>query len=223
MPTLADYLAKIPSANATKPKFMAVLAAYLQPFVDIEAVLASMPALFDLDVAVGDQLDTVGEWVGITREISAPIVGVYFSLDVEGLGLDQGYLQGKFDPTNGLVSLDDDHYRLLLRAKIAANNWDGTAAGAVAAIAQLQIPDTKIFFQDNQDMSVTLGIAGVLPDPVTLAILTGGYLALKPVTVRMDIEVTSVNGAPLFGLDVENANVSGLDVGALGVPSVAYS
>jgi hypothetical protein len=216
MPEVADYLNLVTAEHSTKPKFNAYLAALLQPFVDGQAVLASMPTAFDLDYAVGVQLDAVGVRVGRSRNISTPITGIYFSLDIAGLGLDEGYLQGRFDPADGLTSLDDDHYRLLLRAKVAANHWDGTIPGAAVAIAILQIAPTLVFFQDNQDMSMTLAIAGPLPDRVAMAILTGGYLPLKPTAVRLDLAITTVDGDPLFGLDVENEYVSGLDVGTLG-------
>lgn len=219
MSGVADYLALITREHADKPKFNAYIAMLAQPFADAQALLASMPMAFDLDYAVGVQLDAVGVRVGRSRQISVPITGVYFSLDVAGLGLDEGYLQGEFDSPDGLTSLDDDHYRLLLRAKIASNHWDGTLPSAASAIAILQIAPTLVFFEDGQDMSMTLAIAGPLPNRLALAILTGGYLPLKPTAVRLNLAITTINGAPLFGLDAENGYVSGLDVGALGSPT----
>lgn len=132
MTDTSKYTGLITSQHANKPKFMAMVAGVSQPFVDLLSVLASIPASYDLDNAIGDQLDVVGEWVGISRNISTPLA-VYFSLDTSGLGFDQGSWQGPYDPSTGLISLDDDTYRLLIRAKIGANSWDGTL-GTSAAI-----------------------------------------------------------------------------------------
>ncbi|MGC7970039.1 DUF2612 domain-containing protein, partial [Salmonella enterica] len=73
----------------------------------------TLPFDFDLDQAIGVQLDAVGEWVGISRNITVPLAGVYFSFDIAGLGFDQGVWKGPFDPDTGLTTLDDDTYRLL--------------------------------------------------------------------------------------------------------------
>jgi len=215
---LDSYLGLITSEHNQKPKFVATVALSCQPMVDQANAALSMPALFDVDVAVGDQLDTIGEWVGISRTIAVPLTNVYFSLDIEGLGLDQGYLLGPFDPLEGLVSLNDATYRFLIKAKIIANSWDGTVAGAVVALQELfdnVSPGSNIFIQDNCDLSMFFAISGVVPPPVYMALLSQGLLNLKPAGIEAFYFVTSVPSAPIFGLDVENQYVSGLDVGAL--------
>jgi hypothetical protein len=133
MTDVTDYTGLVTSEHADKPNFMAMVGGVAQAFVDIQNQLSATPPAFDLDSAVGVQLDAVGLWVGVTRNVSTPLTGVYFSLDTVGLGFDQGVWQGPFDPTTGVVSLDDDTYRLLIRAKIGANSWDGTL-GTSAAI-----------------------------------------------------------------------------------------
>ena len=72
------------------------------------------------------QLDAIGLWVGITRQVQTPITGVYFSLDTAGLGFDQGNWQGPYDPSYGITSLDDTTFRAAIRIKIGINTWDGT-------------------------------------------------------------------------------------------------
>ncbi|MCV5580141.1 DUF2612 domain-containing protein, partial [Escherichia coli] len=57
--------------------------------------------------------------------IVEPISGVYFSWDTDGLGYDQGIWQGPYDPDSGYTTLSDETYRIILKAKIAINNWDG--------------------------------------------------------------------------------------------------
>ncbi|MCA8492547.1 DUF2612 domain-containing protein [Burkholderia arboris] len=218
MADINDYLPLITSEHQPRPRFMGVVAALLQPLVDQMNVTASMPGLFDLDVAVGAQLDAIGLWVGISRQIATPLAGVYFSFDIDGIGFDQGVWKGPFDPDAGLVSLDDDTYRLVIRAKIGANHWDGTLGSSAAILNSIFNGGTYIFIEDNQDMSITIGISGKVPSPVFLALLSSGYLPLKPEGVRIAYQlVSSTDPSPIFGFDMENEYVSGFDVGSWGV------
>lgn len=219
MADITDYTGKITAEHADKPKYMAMVAAVAQCFVDARNGVSTMPSAFDLDDAVGVQLDAVGLWVGVKRNVNTPLTGVYFSFDTVGLGFDQGVWKGPFDPDTGVTSLDDETYRLLIRARIGANHWDGTLAGSKAILAQIFGSDTHISIQDNQDMSITIGIAGKIPSALFLALLSGGYIPIKPQAVRVNYYlVTSTDGAPLFGFDMSNEYVAGFDAGAWAIP-----
>lgn len=216
MAILSDYLALITTEHSSRPKFMAMLAAVIGPMIEVMNASAQLPADFDLDQAIGAQLDVIGLWVGIGRRVNTPLVGVYFSLDTAGVEFDQGVWKGKFDPDSGVVELDDDTYRILIRAKIGANRWDGTLSGSKAILDLVFSGDTHVFLQDNQDMSMTIGVSGEMPSAISLALLTGGYIPIKPEGVRVDYYiVTSVDG-PLFGFDVSNEYISGFDEGSWG-------
>lgn len=209
-----QYTELITSEHNQKPKYMAMVEAVTQPIADIKSFLKSVPGFFDLDTAVGDQLDILGEWIGRTRQVAVPITGVYFSWDDASIGWNAGVWKGEFDPASGLVSLPDDSYRLLLKAKVAANKWDGTIPSAYD-IWEEAFANTGalIIIQDNQDMSMVIGIAGASLDLVSQAILTQGYIPLKPEGVRVNYyALTTING-PLFGFDVENDAISGWDIG----------
>ena len=217
MADLSQYTDLITSEHNKRPKFMAVVETLAEPMVDLQNVLSAMPGKFDLDNAVGDQLGTIGLWVGISRDVPVPLTGVYFSLDIDGLGFDQGSWKGPFDPDAGLTRLDDDTYRLVIRAKIGANHWDGTLESSKAILDSIFGGGTFVFIQDNQDMSMTIGIAGVIPSAVFLAVLANGFIPLKPEGVRINIViVTTVDGAPMFGFDMSNNLVAGFDTGAWG-------
>jgi len=221
MALASDYTSLITSEHVSKPKFAAMVAAVAQCFADQINVMQSIPAVFDLDTAVGAQLDAVGLWVGIRRQISTPLQNVYFSIDAAGLGFDQGSWQGPFDPSNGLTSLDDNTYRILIRAKIAANSWDGTIPAAAAAYAGLfGDSGSYIFLQDNQDMTMIVGVSGAIPSAVIISLLTGGYLPLRPEGVLATYLVPSSNNTSLFGFDVSNKFVAGFDSGSWGVSHV---
>jgi len=179
--------------------------------------LPSIPAAFDLDSAIGVQLAAVGLWAGTKPQVKTPL-NVYFSFDTPGLGFDQGNWQGPFDPSTGLTTLDDDTFRTLIRAKIAANSWDGTVPGAAAAYANLFAgTGSSIFIQDNQDMTMTVGVSGAIPSALLRALFSGGYLPLKPEGVHANYVVPSVNNTPLFGFDVSNQWIAGFDSGSWAV------
>lgn len=216
MADVDKYLRLVTAFHRDKPKFTSMVGAVSGCFVDAQAALQGLVPAFDLDSAIGMQLDAVGLWVGVTRHVRTPLVGVYFSLDVVGLGMDEGVWQGPFDPDSGVTSLDDDTYRLLIRAKIAANHWDGTLNGSAPILQMIFGDDTHVFIQDNGDMSIDIGIAGVRPSAVFLALLTGGYISIKPEGVRVNYFIVPDVEGPLFGMDVSNQYISGFDVGAWG-------
>lgn len=218
---VTPYLNLFTSEHQPRPNFLEVASTLLQPLTDIQVLLASFTTLFDKDLAVGQQLDTVGQWVGVSRNLSVPITGVYFSLDSTTLGLDQGVMQGPFDPTTGLISLPDDEYRVLINATIALNQWDGTIPGAYAALALVfGTSGNQILIFDLGSMHMALGLIGPGLTPILQALFIGGYLNIRPSGVALDTHYTpGVPGAPYFGLDAETSVVSGLDVGAFGVPN----
>ncbi len=186
-------------------------------FVSAQESYGQMVAAYDLDLAIGVQLDAVGKWVGISRNVRTPLEGVYFSFDMDGLGFDQGVWQGPFDPDSGVTSLDDETYRLLIRAKIGANHWGGTLEGS-AAILNLIFggTGTYVFIQDNGDMSIDIGVSGERPTAIFLALLTGGYIPIKPEGVRVNYYIVPDEDGPLFGFDVGNQYIAGFDVGVWG-------
>lgn len=218
MASIEDYTGPITSEHADKPKYMATIEAVVTPLVEQILSASSLPSVFDLDNAIGVQLDAVGEWVGIGRSVKIPLAGVYFSLDADGLGFDQGVWQGPYDPDSGVVSLDDGTYRTLIRAKIAANHWDGTVEQSRVILDLVFTNESLLFIQDNQDMTMTIGMSGQQPSAIFLSLLTGGYIPIKPSGVRVDYVITSQNNTPIFGFDMQNQYVSGFDDGAFGVP-----
>jgi Protein of unknown function (DUF2612) len=212
-PTLETYLALITSEHNQKPKFMATVAAEIQPFVDLQATLASMIGIFSPN-SVGDQLDKVGVWVGASRDLQDPIEGVYFAWDTPGVGWDQGTWFATGDPTTGLLVLPDDGFQSLIKFTIAMNQWDGTVPGAYAIFNSVFASDgISILIQDNQDMTMFIVVMGML-NAVVQALISGGNFNLKPAGVQItNFYQPSVPGAPVFGLGANNASVAGLGVG----------
>lgn len=217
---ISQYTGLITSEHADKSNFVATVAASVQPLADILATLNGMPTAFDIDNAVDAQLDIVGQWVGITRYVKTPLTGLYFSFDALFVGWDQGLWLGPGDPTAGLTAMPDDIYRLMLKAKIAANQWDGTIPGAYAAWDQLFAAyGFEILIQDNGDMTMILAITGAFNNPAFQDLFSGGYFDLRPAGVLIEGYLYPSANAPFFGFDVENSAISGFDVGAWGVSS----
>lgn len=182
-----------------RPRYQAVVDAITAPAAEVSALLEALRRAFDLDTAVGVQLDQVGQWIGRTRHLRTPLEGVYFAWDEPGVGWQEGSWKGLYDPDSGLTRLPDDVYRHLLRAKVAANGWDGTRDGAYAIweaafaappdtppdIAPDTQPGSIIVIQDHQDMSIAIGLAGTPPNAILEHLLLQGWLPLRPAGVRI--------------------------------------
>lgn len=148
---LQAYLGLVTSEHQPKPKFNATLAAALQPIMDTQAALAAMMQSFDIDTAIGAQLDVDGLWVGASRNLQAAVAGVYFAWDTAGVGWDQGVWLGPGESPTSLTVLPDGQYRTLIRARIANNQWDGTIPQAYAIGSDIfgQAPSTQFIFRSN--------------------------------------------------------------------------
>lgn len=215
----SPYVALITSEHNQRLKFMTMVTSIAQVMADIIVLIQSIPGKFDFDTAEGAELDVLGLWIGASRNVAVPLSNVYFSLDTAGLGFDQGTWWSTGDSVTQLVTLPDDAYRTLLRARIANNTWDGTIPGAYAAWDLLFAgTGVDVLIQDYQNMHMAFALTGTPPDAVTLALFTGGYLNLRPAGVRIDGYITpSIVGGPYFGFDIENGEISGFDVGAFGL------
>ena len=218
---ITQYTNLITSEHISKPNFVAMVGQTCQAWADLTQLLNSIPSLYDKDLAVGAQLDVVGQWVGISRNLEEPLTGVYFSLDVAGLGLDQGVLHGPYDPSSGLVSLPDAQYLLLINAKILNNQWDGSTSGAYSLMNVLFNPvGYQIAIEDHANLTMGLALLTLtneLPDALVVAMLIAGLLDIKPVGVHITTYDYQSQLGPLFALDVENSLFAGLDVGAFGL------
>lgn len=213
--SIQDYLNLVTSEHADKPKFMAMISGVVAPLVQIQSLMDGMRiALFDLDTPpVGDQLDIIGQWVGVSRYVNVPLTGIFFSWDSDAaLGWDMGIWQSASN-AGGITILPDAQYLLLIKARIAANSWDGTTEGAYA-IFGLLFPDLTFLIQDNENMTMAIAVIGPM-DSLTQALLTGGYLPLKPEGVHINEYIVTPTG-PLFAWDVQSSSLDGWDTGVWG-------
>jgi hypothetical protein len=159
---ITTYLNRITSQHKTKPNFMALLEARLQPFIDLAECLGAFDAAFDLDNAIGAQLDIIGRYVGVERLLN-------------------------FQPQTVPALLPDVFYRMLLKARISLNNWDGTTAG-IQQIWEEIFPNYTIDVVDNQDMTMFVRITG-MQDIFESEIVQHGYIVPKPMGVLINFSV----------------------------------
>ena len=211
----ADYPALITSEHRSKARFVETVSVSATPIADEQAFLFDLPGAFDLDTAIGVQLDAVGAWAGISRVISIPLINVWFSWGIAGRGWGQGIWKGPYDPETGIYELDDDTYRNLIRLKIKVNTWDGLRGSASEAIEAFYASEGSYpFILDNQNMSMTVCISGARPPSFLFAIFAGRYVEFKPAGVRLINVVPSVPNTPAFGFGVNNEYISGWGSGS---------
>lgn len=221
---MSKYTDLITNYHSQKPLFVNHIGLITRPLTDASNVMTSLITEFDIDEAVGVQLDILGKWIGRTRVVSQPISGIYFSFDMDGLGFDQGVWQGPYDPDAGFTNLSDDVYRIVLKAKIAINHWNGTNE-TLPAILDTALAGSGLTMQivDNQDMTISVW---VFPETditdVSLELIAAikqGYLTVKAAGVWAgDIQTPSVEtpseGSRFFGFDLNNEYIAGFDDGA---------
>ncbi|HFD8837367.1 TPA: DUF2612 domain-containing protein [Salmonella enterica] len=223
---MSKYTDLITNYHATKPKFVEHIDLVTRPLAETSAAINGLINAFDIDHATGIQLDILGQWIGLSRVVNQPISGVYFSWDTDGLGYDQGVWQGPYDPDSGYTSLSDETYRIVLKTKIAINNWDGRNDSLPPILdAALDGSGLKMQIVDNQDMTIDIW---VFPETdissVSLELIAAirqGYLTVKAAGVwGGSIEIPSVEapstGNRFFGFDMDNEYISGFDAGSWG-------
>jgi hypothetical protein len=217
--TVGSYLSLVGNWHTDKPRYMTMLATLLQPLVTTQGALRKLLDDTDLDVAVGVQLDIIGQWIGRTRYVDVPIAGVFFSFNdfTPRTGFDQGIWLGKYDPTDAITALPDDTYRSLLKLQAIANQWDGTL-GSIQAAMDAVFPGVVI--QDLGDTPTGLMAMDVLipskgMNSLLLAVLKQTF-PVKPSGVRMRIIETTVTHQPIFGFDQHNSLIDGFDQAAWG-------
>jgi uncharacterized protein DUF2612 len=178
------YLSLITSEYQSSPNYLAWLLQNLYKLNDVTQVLAGFIIAFDLDYAVGVQLDTVGQYIGASRTVG-------------------------FQPSNNVSPvLDDATYRLLLKAKIASNYWSGTIDGLQGVWQQL-FPGGQIVIIDNQNMTATITLSGTFSS-IVVDLINNGYIVPRPEGVLYDYSFAEL---PIFGVDLGNAYIAGVDRG----------
>jgi hypothetical protein len=181
---LGYYMGLVSSEYTNSPKFNKLLYVLLRKFDDVTNCLISMDTAFDLDSAIGVQLDMLGVTAGAGRTVN-------------------------FQPSGGVSPiLDDGTYRILIKAKIAQNQWTGTL-DSLYPIWKTMFPAGNIIIADNQNMTANIFVTGTFTS-ILQDLINHGYIVPRP----EGVQYTYTFGAlPAFGFDLNNAFVAGFDTG----------
>lgn len=184
---VTPYTNLITSEHSDKPKFMAMVAQTCQPFADMTEEYNDVDELYDIDTAVGVQLDTIGQWIGLGRMLQVPLTGVYFSFDTSGLGFDQGVWLGPFDSPTQLVQMGDETYRTVLKAKVLANRFDGTIPTYESILnAAYGSASTTLHVINKTGTTYDIYVVGANLPPIYLQLLKADTLQLVPAGVTLN-------------------------------------
>lgn len=205
----SDYLT---SAHKSKPRFKATVDASTAGLEAVQDLLYDLIDAHFIDTAIGKQLDTLGEWIGASRNLRRPLDDVYFAWDDKvDTGWDSGIWWDDYSPTEGITVLDDEGYRVLLKMWIAANHWDGNLNTAYDVWAQAFGNNNFVLVTDYQDMSIDIGFSGALPSAAK-ALIRSGLQPFKPESVQVRTYFTNNNDGPMFAWDLGNEALNGWDL-----------
>lgn len=181
---LGYYTRLLTSQYQQSPNLLAWLTGVLQFLDTAGQSLTEFTTAFDLDFAVSDHLDILGGIIGTSRIMN-------------------------FQPSHGVSPvLDDATYRLLLKAKVAQNQWDGTIDGLQSTWQSL-FPGGHIIIQDAQNMSATILMSGAFSS-ILVDLISNGYIVPRPEGVLYNFSFATL---PVFGFDRNDAYVAGFDAG----------
>jgi len=180
------YTSLITNEYADQPKFKAMVEATCQPYVDLMNEAAQFVQDFDIDFAIGVQLDKVGKWIGQSRVLTIAITGVFFSWDDPdpSTGWDVGLWKDVGQADNQTLILNDTEYRALLKSKILSNQWKGDLGSVYPIIDAFVITPTPITVTDNQDMTQTVTLPQAELTQNQIDVIINGYLRITPAGVK---------------------------------------
>lgn len=181
---LGYYMSLVTSEYRNSPKFLAFLQMLLKKFDDISQCQIAMDMAFDVDNAIGVQLDAVGAVVGANRTVG-------------------------FQPSGGVSPvLDDATYRIYIKARAAQDTWDGRI-DSLQGIWETLFPAGTITIGDNQNMTATIFLTGTFTS-IEKDLIVNGYIVPRPQGVLYQFIFSAF---PVFGFDLNNTWVAGFDIG----------
>jgi len=183
LPDIERYLNLVTSEHADKQKFTSWLLSVLTLVDSSTELFKKFDTYFDLDNAVGEQLDIIGEIVGVSRRLN-------------------------FQPSISSPILDDETYLLIIKAKIARNKWDGTVI-QIKEVWNSLFPEQPLILTDNQDMSVNALIFGF--DTILLKeLVSNRYIIPKPQGVKFNYAYPA---DPVFSYGLDTDSFKGYEEG----------
>lgn len=192
MPNENEYTELITGAHRDKPRFTEWVYQLTEPVLNARQDLAYMIKQYDLDLAEGTQLDAIGVRVGVTRQLKLRITDVFFAFDdVDGIGFDLGIWKTPRDDTYGITELGDEVYRVLLKAKIALNQYGGKNEALDdllrLVMSAFGVNSAQWSYVDNQDMSIDIYVFKRSVPPIVWEIFSKKVFTLNHAGVQESV------------------------------------
>ncbi|MDD2054913.1 DUF2612 domain-containing protein [Pseudomonas putida] len=186
-----------------KPKAVAWYAIARELGGSIEAAAEAVRKSYDIDAAVGEQLNVIGRIVVAPRSFvgSIPLSpGLFDITDGDEFGDDEAMFSALTIDQDGQLS--DELYRLVIRSKIIKNNGDATIENILDGMNFLLPRADVLRVTDGEDMSFSIEFYGQITNLERFALLNAG-LVPKPQTVRFNGFLEGFNMVEFGDMDTE--------------------
>lgn len=177
---------RIYAQYSNKPKAVAWYEIARKLGGSIEAAAQAVRKSYDIDTAVGEQLNVIGRIVVAPRSFvgSIPMSPALFDLtDGDEFGDDEAMFSALTIDQDGQLS--DELYRLVIKAKIIKNNGDATIENILEGMNFLLPRADVLRVTDGEDMSFSIEFYGQITNLERFALLNAG-LVPKPQAVRFN-------------------------------------
>ena len=180
------YIQLLTSQYHSSPKAKAFLLAWIEKFRDATDALEDIDPAFDIDLAIGAQLDILGDIVGTSRTVAFVPNGI---------------------PGRSSI-LTDDEYRVLLKSKVGINMWK-SVKGSLNDLWNAIFGGDYIGIQDRGDMSMDVYYSSTLA-AIYKDFILYGYVVPRPQGVLVNYYCGDL---PFVGFDYDNTFISGPGLG----------
>lgn len=164
------------------------LAAFADRCEELALRFAELPILNNIDACTGEQLDRIGQLIGLTRQEAGKLIGSRELADT------------------------DEVYRLVIKYKAYINSCDCTPNDVITA-TKLIFGATQVTYSERSDTPATIYLSIFAPfSDVVMALLGTHDLIVHPAGVKVRTSL-SAKDSDTFGFSDLNPNVAGFGKG----------
>ena len=232
MQKLDYYKRLVTSEYRHSPRFTAMVQKLLSYGLKVDDSINNMIVAFEVDNASTAQLDILGQIVGVSRQLkfepSAAAIGEVICPSPAEMASGEVYpiiytpAPDKLASTPMLTGyppaemgegnlLDDEVFRLMIKARIIQNTWKGTIGELYDLWDAVMGVNKKLSIEDLQDMSYNIVLKGDYTQ-LEEELIIHAYVIPKPEGVRINVlTFVSTDGLPLFSYDYNTMRYSGYE------------
>lgn len=193
-----DAWARFHLQHQDKPVLEGFVRSFYGPLDQLALSVLQLSQLRGVNTARGAQLDGVGQIVGLGRKIPQGLYIAFFGFETQPAGRAFGVarMRRRSDPWADTLTLPDDDYRRLLKAKILLNNAAGLSEDIVEAIKLIFRVD-RAYVENTGPASVKLHIGRLLdPGDATWELFSGLLPVASGVSVTPNYWDSRVSAFP---------------------------